>query len=220
MSNGGSGERLEEVVDRLQGEVAELRQSRRRLAEANHADRRAIERALHDGLQQRLVAFAVDLRRLARLVEGDVAAATTLLDQLLSDVQEALDETTSLALMIDPPLLDGRWFATTLRSAAERAGVAARVVGSAGASCPPEIMAAVYWCCVEAFSSASAGSEATVTLLRANGTITFEVAVAGHHPEGRLDRMRDGVAALGGRVAVQDMEDGGSLVQGFLPLAP
>jgi hypothetical protein len=64
VSNAGSGERLREVVDRLPGEVAELRGSRKRLAEAAHADRRAIECAFHDGVQQHLVALAVNLRRL------------------------------------------------------------------------------------------------------------------------------------------------------------
>ena len=219
MSNAGSGERLREVVDRLQGELAELRGSRKRLAEAAHADRRAIEHALHDGVQQHLVALAVDLRRLAGLVDGDPAAAKALLDEMAANVREALDETTELAQRVYPPLLDARGFASAIRSAAERAGVTVLVDVRAGAGHPPEITAAVYWSCLEALSSASRGSQATVSVLDADGVLTFEVAVAGHQPEGRLDGLRDRIEALDGRVSVDDRQDGRSRVHGWLPLS-
>lgn len=219
MSNAGSGERLREVVDRLQGEVAELRGSRKRLAEAAHADRRAIERALHDGVQQHLVALAVDLRRLAGLVDGDPAAAKALLDEMAANVREALDETTELAHRVYPSLLEARGFASVMRSAAERAGVTVLVDVPGGAGYTPEITAAVYWSCVEALSSASRGSLATVSVLDADGVVTFEVAIAGHHPEGRLERLRDRIEALDGRVSVDDGQDGGSRIHGWLPLS-
>ena len=219
MSNAGSGERLREVVDRLQGEVAELRGPRKRLAEAAHAERRAIERALHDGVQQHLVALAVDLRLLAGLVDGDPAAAKVLLDEMAANVREALDETTELAQRVYPPLLEARGFASAIRSAAESAGVTVLVDVPAGAGYPPEITAAVYWSCVEALSSASRGSEATVSVLDADGALTFEVAVAGHQPEGRVERLRDRIEALDGRVSVDDRQDGGSRVHGWLPLS-
>jgi signal transduction histidine kinase len=219
VSNAGSGERLRQVVDRLQGEVAELRRSRKRLAEAAHADRRTIERALHDGVQQHLVAIAVDLRRLAGLVDADPAAAKLLLDEMAANVREALAETTELAQRVYPPLLEGRGLASALRSAAESAGVTAVVDVPARADYPPEITVAVYWSCVEALSSALRGSQATVSVLDADGVLTFEVAVAGHHPEGRLDRLRDRIEALDGRVSVDDAHDGGSRIYGWLPLS-
>jgi len=219
VSNAGSGEQLQDVVDRLQGEVTELRRSRKRLVEAADADRRAIERALHDGVQQHLVALAVDLRRLAGLVDGHPAAAKALLDEMAANVREALDETTELAQMVYPPLLEGRGFASAIRAAAESAGVTVLVDVPAGAGYPPEITAAVYWFCVDALSSASRGSQATVSVLDADGVLAFEVAVAGHHPEGRLDRLRDRIEALDGRVSVDDRQDGGSRVHGWLPLS-
>ena len=219
MSNAGSGERLHEFVDRLQGEVAALRGARKRLAEAAHADRRAIERALHDGVQQHLVALAVDLRRLARLVDDDPAAAKALLDEMAANVRQALHETTELAERVYPPLLEGRGLASALRSAAERAGVTANVDVSARAGYPPEITAAVYWSCVEGLSSASRGSQATVSVLEADGALTFEIGVAGQHPEGRLDRLRDRIEALDGGVSVDDQPDGSSRVHGWLPLS-
>jgi signal transduction histidine kinase len=219
VSNADSGERLREVLGRLEGEVAELRGSRRRLAEAAHADRRAMERALHDGVQQHLVALAVDLRRLAGLVDSDPAGVKPLLDDMAANVREALDATTELAQSIYPALLEGRGFASALRSAAERAGMTVLIDVPAGAGYPPEIAAAVYWSCVEALSSASPGSEATVRVLDTDGTLTFEVAVAGRHPEGRLARLRDRIEALDGRFSIDEGQDGASRVQGWLPLS-
>lgn len=219
MSNAGSKEQLQEVVDRLQGEVAKLRRSRKRLVEAASADRRALERALHDGVQQHLVALAVDLRRLAGLLDSHPDAAKALLDEMAANVREALTEATELAQKVYPPLLEGRGFATALRSAAESAGVTALIDVPAGADYPPEIGAAVYWSCVEALSSASAGSQATVSVRDADGALTFEVAVAGRHPEARLDRLRDRIEALDGRLTVDEVQHLGSRVHGWLPLS-
>lgn len=216
---GDPGEQLQEVVDRLQGEVAELRRSRRRLAEVAHADRRAIERDLHDGVQQQLVALAVNLRRLAQLVEGDPVAARALLDDTAAIVQEALDETTELAQRVYPPLLDLRGFAGAMRSAAERAGVTVRVDAPASAGYPPEISAAVYWSCADALSSAPRGSQATVSVRDSDGGLSFEIAIAGHVAGDGLERLRDRIEAVDGRVSVGDQPDGSSRVQGWLPLS-
>ena len=84
------------------------------MADAAYADRRAIERALHDGVQQYLVALAIDLRHLAGLVDGDPAAATALIDEMAAHAREALEETTILAHTVHPPLLEGRGFAAAL----------------------------------------------------------------------------------------------------------
>jgi signal transduction histidine kinase len=219
MSNAGSGERPQDVVDRLQGEVAEIHRSRRRLIEAHFADRRELERALHDGVQQHLITLAVDLRRLAALVDHDPAAANVLLDEMAAIVREALDETRELAQRVYPSLLEGRGFASALRSAAERAGITILVDVPAGAGYSPEITTAVYWSCVDALTSAPRGSQATISVLDADGALTFEVAVAGRHPRARLDRLCDRIEALDGRVSVDDRPDGGSRVHGWLPLS-
>jgi signal transduction histidine kinase len=218
VSNAGPGEQPQDVIDRLQGEIAELRRSRRRLVEAADADRRAIERALHDRVAQNLVALAVDVRRLAGLVEGHPAAAKALLDEMAANLQEALTETTALAQKVYPPLLEGRGFATSLRSAAESAGVTVLVDVPAGADYPPEINAALYWSCVEALSSAPPGSQATVNVRDAEDALAFEVVVAGRHPTARLDRLRDRIEALDGRLKVES-EDFGSRLHGWLPLS-
>jgi len=219
MSNADSGERPQDVVDRLQGEVTEIHRSRRRLIEAHFADRRELERALHDGVQQHLITLAVDLRRLAGLVDHDPATANALLDEMAAIVREALDETRELAQRVYPSLLEGRGFASALRSAAERAGITILVDVPAGAGYSPEITTAVYWSCVEALTSAPRGSQATISVLDADGALTFEVAVAGRHPRARLDRLCDRIEALDGRVSVDDRPDGGSRVHGWLPLS-
>ena len=218
MSNAGSGEQLREAVDRLQREVTELHRSRKRLVEAADADRRAIERALHDGVQQHLVALAVDLRRLAGLVDDHPVAAKALLDDLVANLRQAMIETTDLAQKVYPPLFEGRGLASALRSAAESAGVTPLVDVPAGADYPPEIGAAVYWSYVETLASASPGTQAAVSVREADGALTFEVAVAGHHPDERLDRLRDRIEALGGSFSV-DVVDLSSRVHGSLPVS-
>jgi len=219
VSNAGSGEELQDVVKRLRAEVAELRGSRSRLAEAAHDDRRTIERALHDGVQQYLVALAIDLRRLSGLLDRDRVAAKALLDELAVNVREALDEAAELAQRIYPALLESRGLASALRSAGEGAGVTVVVDIPSSAGYPPEVTAAVYWSCVEALSSASPGSQATVRVLDADGALTLEIAIAGHLADGRLERLRDRIEALDGRVTVEHPKEGGSLVHGWLSLS-
>ena len=188
------------------------------MAEAAYADRRAIERALHDGVQQYLVALAIDLRHLAGLVDGDRAAELALIDEMAARAREALEQTTELAQSVYPPLLEGRGFASALRYAAESAGVTALVDVPAGGGYPPEIITAIYWSWVETLSSASPGSEATVDVLDENGALTFAFTVIGHPPEARLDRLRDRVEALDGHISV-DWTDGALRVHGSLPLS-
>ncbi len=219
MSNSGSGEQLQEVVNRLEDEVAALRRSRRRLAEAGYAERRQIERTLHDGVQQHLVALAVNLQRLAGLVDDGPMAAKALLADIAADVREALDEAMELAHGIHPPLLEGLGLASELRFAAERAGVILLVEAPVVVGCPPEVIAAVYWSCVEALSSASRGSEATVSVHDADGLLTFDVAVVGRPVDRGMDLLRDRIEALDGGVSVDERQDGGSVVHGWLPLS-
>ena len=204
-------------MDRWAGEIADLRASRRRLVSAADADRRAIEGALHDGVQQHLIALAVDLRRLAGLVDADPVAARPLLDEMTATVRTAIAEATELAERIYPPLLAVRGFATGIRSAAEHLGVTVLVDAPAGAGYPPEISTAMYWSCVEILSFASGGSEATVSVLDAGGVLIFEVGIDGRIPEIASTGLRDRLEALDGGVEVDERTDGGSRVHGWIP---
>lgn len=219
MSKAGFGERRQIDVEPLRGELAELRRSRKRLVEAADADRRAIERALHDGVQQHLVALAIDLRRLAGLMDRDPAAATALRDEMAVNVREAMDQAAELAEMIYPPLLEAGGLISALRSASESAGVTALVDVRTDAVYSPQITSTVYWSWVDALSSASPGSQATIRVLETDGALTFDVTLAGPQAVGRLDRLRDRIEAADGRVSVDDLRDGSSRVHAWLPLS-
>jgi signal transduction histidine kinase len=217
MPNPGSDQEAQVEIDRLQGVLADVRRSRRRLVEAEAADRRTIERALHDGLQQRLVALAVDVQHLAGVLDRD-PAAEGLLEEIAASLSEALSDARALAQLVYPPLLDSRGLPSSLRSVAASAGVTVAVGVPAGADYTPEVSAAIYWSCAEALASASAGSEATVVVREEAGGLTFEVEVVGRLPTALADRLRDRIEALDGRLTVDD--DGlGSRVHGWLPLS-
>ena len=220
MSNPGSSEELQEVVARLEVEIASLRGSRRRLAEANHSERRAIERDLHDGVQQHLVALAVDLQRLAGLIDREPEAAKALIAEMRTNIRVALDEATRLATRAYPPVIDGRGLAAALRAAANEAGVVALVEVPAVVDHPPEITAALYWTWVDAIAAASPGSESTISVLDADGGVTFALTIAGRYTGRDLDRLRDRVEALDGRLSLDEEPDGGARLQGWLPLPP
>jgi signal transduction histidine kinase len=217
-------EALRETHDRLRVEVAELRASRERLVLAADADRRRIERDLHESVRQHLVALAVNLQRVGLWMNTDPAAAKELLDEMEHDVQQALDETAALAERIYPALLDAGGLAAALRSAAVRAGISASVDVRAGANRPPEVAATVYLCCLEALEHVSAGARATVTVRDEEEALGFEVvedgarsaAVAGS--DAGLDRLRDRVEALGGRLTIRSERGRGIRVSGSLPL--
>lgn len=211
---------LQRALERLQHEAVEVRRSRARLLLAADADRRAIERTLHDGLQQELVALAVNLGRAAALLERDPIAAKELLDELTANVREGINEAARLAQRIYPPLLlEVRGLASALRAAAERADVAVTIQISVDASYPPDLIVAVYWCCVEALSAAPRRAHATVRVADAEGGVRWEIGVADAYPGGVLERLRDRVEALGGELLVADEKDGGSSVAATLPSA-
>jgi signal transduction histidine kinase len=182
--------------------VEQLRLSRRRLALAADADRRRIERELHDGPQQDLVALAVNLQRARQLVETDPAAARALLDELRRDVQEALEGARELAHRIYPPLLAEGGLAAALRHAAARA----RVEVPVGSALPPELAGAVYFCCIDALGVMKPEA---IAVREEEGTLVFEIA--GVAADQELTAIRDRVEALGGTLTVEPGRVTGSL---------
>ena len=117
----------EHTLDELRREIEELRASRQRLALAADAERRGIERALHEGVQQDLVALAANLEVAAGSVDNDPAAARTILDELQREARRALTEMRELANRVFPPLLEAGGLVAELRAAASRAGVQVRI---------------------------------------------------------------------------------------------
>src|SRR5262249_27271784 len=110
---------LRETLDQLRLEVAELRASRERLVASADPDRRKLERVLHDGVQQHLIALAVNLQLAGQLADADSAAAKAVIEEMARDVQQALDEAAQLARQMYPPLLEaGGGLVSALRAAA------------------------------------------------------------------------------------------------------
>jgi signal transduction histidine kinase len=187
---------------RAMDEMEELRASRARVLEAADAERRRTERGLHDGVQQHLVALAVNLQLARQLADSDPGALNALLDELTRDVHEALESVRALARQFYPPLLLDRGLADALRSAAAEAG--ARVEMPTSDRFPPEVEAAVYFCCVELLRPG-----ATVRLWAEEDSLVFEAS--GEPPPAVADRL----GALGGSLKVEP-----GRTTGRVPLAP
>lgn len=200
------------------GHVEALNASRKRLLVAADAARRKLERDLHAGVQQHLVALAVNLQLAGALTDSDPAAAKALLEEMGRDVQQALDETAQLAQRIYPPLLEAGGLAVALRSAAASLGITASVEVEADARYPQEIAAAVYWCCLEALEHADAGLHATIAVRDEEGALAFEIVAQGDH-SAELERLRDRVEALGGRLTIQSGPGRSARLCGAIPLS-
>jgi signal transduction histidine kinase len=201
-----------------------LRASRARLVRADDDDRRAIERDLHDGLQQQLVALGVNLQLAQQLLRDEDRELRVLLAELQGGAGEALDEARRLAARIHPSLLDGRGLVGALRAAAAEAEVPTSIEGSAG-ELPPGVAAVVYLCCLEALRNvaahAGAGAQARIVLGRDGDAVRFEVADdgagfdAGRRRTG-LDRARVRAESLGGSLEVESEPGRGTRVAGIV----
>jgi signal transduction histidine kinase len=212
----------------LQLQVAELRASRARLVVAADAERRSIERALHDGAQQHLVALAINLQLAQQLVGSDPEGARKLLEEIGRDVREALETVRDLAHRIYPPLLLDRGLAEALRAAASGVAARTRVEAEGLDRYPPEIEAAVYFCCLEALQNADrhagAGAQATIRVWHDEGTLHFEVGDDGvgfEHAQPRgtgLTNVSDWLAGLDGQLAISSVLGRGTRIHGTIPV--
>lgn len=204
-------------LERLRAEVAELRVARERLVLAADADRRTIERELHDRVHQHLVALATTLQ-LARLaLDSDPEAAKTLFDELSREVREALDEAALLAQRIYPSTLELGGLGALLRSAARNAGMPATVEVSAGSSYSPEIVMTIYLCWLALLARASKERKAAIRVRGDEDVVTFELFGKAGASDADLDRLQDRVEALGGRLT-NEPEPGDIRISGSLPL--
>ena len=206
-------------LDRLRAEVVALRASRRRLAEIDDAERRRIERDLHQGVQQHLVALAANLQLAAGLIGTDPPSARTLLEEVARDLDLAMAQARDLAQSIYPPLLDSGGLTVAIRSAAARTNVPTRLDVEAHAARPPEIARAVYLCCLEMFERADTGSVAAVTIRDEAAGLAFEIVAHCGTSDVNMVRIRDRVEALGGRLTVESLAGGATRVAGTIPLS-
>ena len=202
-------------------QIEELRASRKRLVLAAAADRGRIERELHDGPQQRLVALAVELQQARRLVDVHPAAAGALIDEMAGQLQEAVDALRALAHRIHPPLLEAGGLRAALRTTAAMLGVPTRVQVPAGATLPPELAGAVYFSCAEALERLGERAKIAIAVREEEGTVVFEIVAESSDSataDADMTSMRDRLEALGGRLAIES-EPGHTGITGSLPIS-
>ena len=204
-------------VDALRLEVAELRTSFRRFAMTADAERREIERELHEGVQQLLVALAANVELVAASIDADPAAAKELLVEIAEDTRQALEETRKLAERIYPPLLEAGGLVAALRAAAATAESPTTIDVASATNVPQEIAGAVYFCCLDVLERAAAGTVA-ISVRNEGGAVAFEIVAEGDLDAERLP-LRDRVEALGGRLTIMERSGGTISVAGSLPLS-
>jgi len=216
------------LTEDLLDTIEQLRTSRQRLVTAQDEERRRLERNLHDGAQQQLVALTVKLRLFEQLVDRDPAKARLLAAQLQGEAAEALEELRDLARGIYPPLLADKGLVAALESQARKSAVPVTIEGNGIGRYPREAEAAVYFSCLEALQNIAKYAEATratVTLADGEGRLRFEVTDdgVGFDPGGSsygtgLQGIADRLAALGGEIDIRSTPGAGTTVAGVLPV--
>lgn len=221
---------LEERLEEITRQAADLRRSRERIVTAQDEERRRIERDLHDGVQQNLVSLAGQLRMLTRMLDTQPAQAKVLTEQLASEAMDALDEIRDLARGVFPQVLADAGLVAALRShLAKVPGQVDMVVDQQveGVRFDPAVEVAAYFCCLEALQNVAkhaAGAPAVVTISAQGDQLIFNVADQGpgFDPDGvsagvGLASMEDRVAAVGGVLSVSASEGRGTVVSGSIP---
>lgn len=206
----------------------EVEASRSRIMASGERERRRIERDLHDGAQQRLVALRIELELAEELVRRDPEGGVIRLHQLVHEVDEALEELRALAHGVYPPLLADRGLSEALRPVVERLAIHARLGARAVGRYAPEVEGAVYFCVLEALQNvakhARTAQRVEVCLdgsspgelrmsVRDDGAGMADGAVAGDG----ITNMHDRLDALGGAMHVTSTPGVGTLVRGWVP---
>jgi signal transduction histidine kinase len=210
--------------------IADLRSSRQRLVAAQDEERRKIERNLHDGAQQQLVALAVQLKLARTLLERDPARAGQMLDGLQGSATSALEDLRDLARGIYPPLLADKGLAAALDAQARKAAVPVTVESDGLGRYPREVESTLYFCALEALNNVAKYAEASsarVHLAQTDGHVSFTVTDDGRGFDPArigygtgLQGMADRLAALGGTLKVRSTPGDGTTVAGALPVGP
>jgi signal transduction histidine kinase len=213
---------------RLQAEVRaqleQVRASRARIVRAGDVERQRIERNLHDGAQQRLLALSFALR-LAQSRAGGDAELTAALGEAAQELKEALSELRELAQGLHPAILTRSGLAAAVRAAARRASVPAEVTESPEERFAPDVEAAAYYVVSEALANAGKHASATrvrVSIRRSGSVLRVQVAddgVGGADPAAGsgLTGLADRVAALGGTLCVTSPPGAGTAITAELP---
>jgi len=219
---------LEARLDQIAVQAAELRASRQRIVAAQDEERRRLERNIHDGAQQHLVALAVKLRLAKAAIGADPQRGRLMLTEIRGEIDAALDTLRSLSLGIYPPLLEEQGLAAALAAQYVRSELPVRLEADGLGRHPIDIEAAVYFSALEALQNAAkyAGAASIVITLREQaGALAFTVADdgVGFDPAGTgkgtgLDGIRDRLAVFGGDATVASTPGQGTTVSGRVPV--
>ena len=209
--------------------IEELRASRQRLVAAQDQERRRLERNIHDGAQQQLVALTVKLRLLEQLAERDPGKAREMAEEIQVDATGALDDLRDLARGIYPPLLADRGLPAALEAQARKSPVPVSVECEQLGRFSEDVEAAVYFSCLEALQNVTKYAEAssvTIALSRTDGILSFAIADdgVGFDPASTtqgtgLQGIADRLDALGGTFGVTSTAGRGTVVNGTVPVA-
>jgi signal transduction histidine kinase len=212
------------------GLIEDLRASRQRLVTAQDEARRRLERNIHDGAQQDLVALAIKLQLAETTVAADPAQSGPVFGDLKADAAGALENLRDLARGIYPPLLADLGLAAALNAQASKSPLPVTVEADAIGRFGQDTEAAVYFCCLEALQNTAKYAHATqarICLQAHNGTLSFAVSDDGtgydarHTPMGSgLRNMADRLAALSGQLEVRSAPRQGTTITGHLPTTP
>ena len=217
------------LVAQLETSLDALERSRARIASVADRERRKIERDLHDGAQQRLVALRIKIGLIAEQLEAGSPDSANALHKLEGDIETTIDEVRSFARGIYPPVLAQRGLGEALRVAARSAALPTTVEADAIGRHRPEVEATVYFACLEAVQNASKHAQSATKVqikLVEDGRLSFEVRDDGDgfivptsmNGSG-LTNLRDRVAAVGGEVEVLSSPGEGTTVGGGVPVS-
>jgi signal transduction histidine kinase len=208
--------------------IEELRESRRRIVTAQDARAKALERNIHDGAQQQLVALAVKQRLAESLVDRDPERAKSMLAEIQTEMHEALETLRDLARGIYPPLLADKGLAAALDAQARKAAVPIVVESDGVGRYPQELEAVAYFCCLEALQNVTKYADANraiVRLTESEGRLAFEVEDDGVGFDAGATRfgtglqgMADRLDAVRGSFEVRSAPGEGTTVAGRIPL--
>src|SRR4051794_1584203 len=215
---------LRDITERKRAEQ-ELRASRARIVQATDAERRRLERDLHDGAQQRLVALSLSLRLIRSRIESDAAGAASLLDEAIDELLGATSELRELARGIHPAILTDRGLDAALKALAARAPLPVEVESDVTDQLPPPVEAALYFGAAEALTNVARYANATraeVRVRRGASTVTVDVSddgVGGADPlsGSGLRGLSDRIAALDGVIEVTSPPGEGTVVKAAIP---
>jgi signal transduction histidine kinase len=216
--------RMQPEREQLAELLEEVRASRRRLVAAQDEERRRIERNIHDGAQQQLVALAIKLTLTESLIGVDEEGERELLAELSADAVEAVENLRDLARGIYPPLLAERGLVAALRAQAAKATVPVQLRADGVGRFDVETEAGLYFCVLEGLQNAvqyASPNRVTIVLAQEGEQITFEVsddgagfdqaaAITGTGLQGIADRL----AALGGTLQVRPAPGAGTTLTG------